>query len=96
MSGGEKTPEGVGIPLTQKEVAATKKRISAWAWRVFRPVFDSAACKQCWACYDYCPEGVISKSDDGPVVNLETCKGCGVCATECRFDAIKMEREGER
>jgi len=93
MSSGKKTPQGVGVPVTEKQVAATKKRISAWAWRVFKPVFDQSTCKMCWACYDYCPEGVISKSDSGPVVDLETCKGCGVCATECRFKAIKMERE---
>jgi Pyruvate/2-oxoacid:ferredoxin oxidoreductase delta subunit len=28
-----------------------------------------------------------------PKVNYTYCKGCGVCANECRVGAIEMERE---
>ena len=28
-------------------------------------------------------------------MNLEHCKGCGICATECPKDAIEMKNEGE-
>lgn len=63
------------------------------SWRVFIPTIDYSKCKKCWMCFDYCPEGVISKSDEGPIINRTLCKGCGICATECPFKAIEMERE---
>jgi Pyruvate/2-oxoacid:ferredoxin oxidoreductase delta subunit len=28
--------------------------------------------------------------------DYEYCKGCGICANECPFAAIKMVREGEK
>jgi 2-oxoacid:acceptor oxidoreductase delta subunit (pyruvate/2-ketoisovalerate family) len=63
------------------------------SWRVFVPKLDISKCKKCWLCYDFCPEGVIIKTDEGPKIFLNLCKGCGVCATECPFGAITMERE---
>jgi len=27
------------------------------------------------------------------IINKERCKGCGLCAAECPFKAIAMERE---
>jgi Pyruvate/2-oxoacid:ferredoxin oxidoreductase delta subunit len=30
-----------------------------------------------------CPEGVISKVEGGYVVDMEYCKGCGLCVAEC-------------
>jgi 2-oxoacid:acceptor oxidoreductase delta subunit (pyruvate/2-ketoisovalerate family) len=79
--------------VNQAQVDAAEKQISAWAWRVFKPTIDSDTCKKCWTCVDYCPEGVIMKTDDGPKIDYQLCKGCGVCANECPFKAIKMERE---
>jgi pyruvate ferredoxin oxidoreductase delta subunit len=71
------------------------------SWRVERPVIDltrctpakrgKAACHLCWL---YCPDGVISK-DIRPQINLEYCKGCGICAEECPTGAITMIEESE-
>jgi 2-oxoacid:acceptor oxidoreductase delta subunit (pyruvate/2-ketoisovalerate family) len=63
------------------------------SWRVFIPIIDYNECKKCWLCYNYCPEGVIYKKEEGPGINKKLCKGCGICSTECSFGAIKMVRE---
>ena len=61
-------------------------------WRLQTPVIDHEKCNQkdsCLYCWLYCPDGVISR--DFPLeIDLEFCKGCGVCAEECPRDAITM------
>lgn len=64
------------------------------SWRNFKPIIDYDVCTQCWTCIDYCPEGVIAKTDDGPKIDYDFCKGCGVCSSECPVQAIHMEPEG--
>lgn len=65
-------------------------------WRTFKPVHDKEKCINCLFCWMYCPDSAI-KVEDGKVVgiDLEHCKGCGICAKECpsRVKAIKMEKE---
>jgi pyruvate ferredoxin oxidoreductase delta subunit len=70
-------------------------------WRNSRPVMDAAKClavKQgkltCQICWVYCPDGCIARGV-GPVIDLDYCKGCGICAQECPAGAISMEPEGE-
>ena len=63
------------------------------AWRTFRPVRDEESCNQCGLCWLYCPDSCIDP--DTFDVDLDYCKGCGICATECRPGSIKMEREDE-
>jgi pyruvate ferredoxin oxidoreductase delta subunit len=68
-------------------------------WRTERPVMDHSkcvavksgkmACMQCWV---YCPETVISKTV--PItIDLDYCKGCGICAEVCPSGAITMVPE---
>ena len=33
--------------------------------------------------------------DDNPVINLDFCKGCGICAEECPKKFIEMVKEGK-
>jgi 2-oxoacid:acceptor oxidoreductase gamma subunit (pyruvate/2-ketoisovalerate family) len=49
-------------------------------------------CNLCDRCVEYCPEGVLKRSDedDRIVFDLEYCKGCGVCMTACPRGAIYM------
>jgi len=49
-------------------------------------------CNRCDRCMEYCPEGILRRSDseDGYVFDLEYCKGCGVCMTACPRGAIYM------
>ncbi len=49
-------------------------------------------CNKCDRCLEYCPEGVLRRSDENDlyVFDLEYCKGCGVCMTACPRGAIYM------
>jgi len=69
------------------------------SWRVERPVIDLSKCTpakrqkdSCYLCWLYCPDGVISKELE-PKIDLEYCKGCGICAQECPTGAITMVEE---
>ncbi len=61
-------------------------------WRSQTPVIDQEKCSQkesCLLCWLYCPDGVISR--EFPLeIDLEYCKGCGICAQECPRKAIRM------
>jgi pyruvate ferredoxin oxidoreductase delta subunit len=65
-------------------------------WRLKVPVVDSEKClaaKQkkmiCQICWGFCPEAAINKGTP-PTINLDFCKGCGICSEECPGKAIKM------
>lgn len=72
-------------------------------WRNIRPVVDAQKCTGCLQCYLYCPDGTIFKRADGApksevpsiAFDLDFCKGCGVCASVCKFGAISMQNEAE-
>jgi len=64
------------------------------SWRVFRPVVDRLKCVKCLRCWVFCPEGVVRREEDGTVsIDYEYCKGCGICAAECKVKAITLVRE---
>jgi len=68
-------------------------------WRSSRPEIEHSRCTpaknerpSCFICWLYCPEGVVKRSI--PVeIDLDYCKGCGICAEECPTKAIKMVEE---
>ena len=58
------------------------------------------SCGNCFACdncYGVCPDNAVIKLDEpGPYryeIDLDFCKGCGLCAEECPCGAIEMEPE---
>lgn len=61
-------------------------------WRTERPVLDPSQCNDCSLCWLYCPDGCIEHGTWE--IDLAYCKGCGICATECRKNAIEMAPEG--
>ncbi len=65
-------------------------------WRIERPIWDESKCIHCLFCFIYCPDSSIIV-EDGKMkgINLDYCKGCGICARECPKDAITMKREVE-
>ena len=70
-------------------------------WRDMRPVIDYKKCipsvknrPACYLCWLYCPEGVV-KAGTRVEIDLNYCKGCGICAEECPPRAISMVREGK-
>ncbi len=52
-------------------------------------------CFECDTCYGVCPDNAIIKLGSGKryEINLEYCKGCGMCAEECPSGAIDMIKE---
>ena len=58
------------------------------------------SCGNCFACdncYGVCPDNAVIKLEEpGPYqyeIDLDFCKGCGLCAAECPAGAIEMTPE---
>ena len=63
-------------------------------WRTFKPEVAHDKCTLCLTCYLVCPDGVIFKDDQGQIaIDYDFCKGCGICAAVCKFDAVSMVKE---
>ncbi len=60
---------------------------------------DVIVCAQCEnpACLRVCPSGAIKRDDATGVVLIEPerCSGCGLCATHCHRQIIKLYPQGE-
>jgi 2-oxoacid:acceptor oxidoreductase gamma subunit (pyruvate/2-ketoisovalerate family) len=52
--------------------------------------FSCGRCTRCDTCLIYCPDGVISRTEDGYRIDQEYCKGCGICAAECPRRAMDL------
>ena len=63
--------------------------------RTYRPVIDTEKCVKCLKCFLVCPDGVIDKSGHNLEIDYDYCKGCGICANECKLNAITMNLEVE-
>jgi 2-oxoacid:acceptor oxidoreductase delta subunit (pyruvate/2-ketoisovalerate family) len=63
-------------------------------WRNFKPVIELRKCIRCDTCWIFCPESCIRKTDKYEI-DLDYCKGCGICANECPTKAIEMVLEGK-
>lgn len=57
--------------------------------------FICGTCTMCGNCYTFCPDSSILPRGEGWgfEVDLDHCKGCGVCAQECPHGAISMVPE---
>ena len=70
-------------------------------------MFDPSKCTGCLKCYMYCPDGAVFKTDNdreacpanrtdtSVALDLDFCKGCGICARACAAGAITMVSEGQ-
>jgi NADPH-dependent glutamate synthase beta subunit-like oxidoreductase/Pyruvate/2-oxoacid:ferredoxin oxidoreductase delta subunit len=57
--------------------------------------FNCGVCNECELCLIFCADVAITRNEAGGfLVDLDHCKGCGVCAYECPRGAIVMTREG--
>ncbi|NUR90479.1 MAG: NAD(P)-binding protein [Nonomuraea sp.] len=52
-------------------------------------------CFECDNCYGVCPDNAVIKLGPGQrfMIDLDFCKGCGLCVSECPAGAIEMEPE---
>lgn len=69
--------------------------LSGLTWREQYPVI-SAGCTSCLECTLFCPEGALFEGENTVSVQLQLCKGCGICAVECKEKAITMIPEFSR
>lgn len=76
--------------------AATAEAAVTGSWRTYLPITDFENCVHCLRCWIFCPEGAV-KIEDGKRkgIDLKYCKGCGICATECKAECMEMKLEAE-
>src|SRR6185503_13088325 len=51
------------------------------------------SCRQCRVgaeCVEACPSDAIQWNARGALIITDNCTGCGICATACPYDAVKM------
>ncbi len=60
-----------------------------------RRCLSCGSCFECDNCYGVCPDNAVIKLGPGQryAVDLDFCKGCGLCAKECPCGAIDMVAE---
>jgi NADPH-dependent glutamate synthase beta subunit-like oxidoreductase len=62
-----------------------------------RRCVSCVSCMGCDNCYGMCPDNAVIKLEPGKAygyaIDLDHCKGCGICAQECPVGAIGMEPE---
>src|SRR5512146_2188358 len=47
-------------------------------------------CISCHTCLKACPDGCLSDSGGGIVIDRQRCQGCGTCAAECPSNALEL------
>ncbi len=87
--------------LASQQTPAVGEAGHTGEWRTVRPVLIEDKClvvksgkPTCHLCWLYCPENTVTRAIP-PEFNLDYCKGCGICATECPTSAIEMVPEKE-
>ena len=53
-------------------------------WRIEKPIFNKDYCIDCQFCWIYCPDiSIISRDKKLIGVDMDHCKGCGICVEVC-------------
>ena len=53
-------------------------------WRLIKPVYNKDYCIDCQFCWIYCPDiSIISRDKKLIGVDMDHCKGCGICVEVC-------------
>lgn len=83
----KKSEPNIGAVITE---AGNSVKNKTGGWRSMKPVREKAKCTKCGICWQFCPDNAINTKFE---IDYKYCKGCGICAKECLFKAIKMEKE---
>jgi pyruvate ferredoxin oxidoreductase delta subunit len=74
----------------------TMGRLNTGSWRTFCPVTDLEKCIHCMTCWIVCPDSAVRVKEGKKLgTDMQICKGCGICATECPVSCIVMVREAD-
>ncbi|MGQ9696470.1 MAG: FAD-dependent oxidoreductase [Armatimonadota bacterium] len=58
--------------------------------------FNCGLCNMCGNCFHFCPDSaVLRRRGWGFEIDLDHCKGCGICVEECPRGAMRMVPEAE-
>ncbi len=53
-------------------------------WRIEKPIFNKDFCIDCQFCWIFCPDiSIISRDKKMLGIDMDHCKGCGICAEVC-------------
>jgi NADPH-dependent glutamate synthase beta subunit-like oxidoreductase len=87
-------------PKLPQDCRTSKKEVygnlsTEQALREAERCFSCGMCDQCDNCFLFCPDSSVVKQAEGRIniIDLEYCKGCGICANECPIGVMKMEKE---
>ncbi|MFX1511765.1 MAG: 4Fe-4S dicluster-binding protein [Promethearchaeota archaeon] len=76
------------LPIGGSTPPGTARFFDTGSWASKKPRAIHENCISCLNCYFYCPDNAVTMIEiEGklkPQFNYEYCKGCGVCASECR------------
>ena len=77
------------------DIAGTKQEDRAYSahnsftasvadWRIKKPIYNKDYCIDCQFCWVYCPDiSIISRDKKMLGIDMDHCKGCGVCVEVC-------------
>jgi Pyruvate/2-oxoacid:ferredoxin oxidoreductase delta subunit len=83
--------------LSSDFAGRAKAKQGAWEWwRVLQEAefcLSCGTCNLCLQCVRFCPDASIGLDEEATaiMVDLDHCKGCGICAYECPRGVITME-----
>jgi len=80
-------------PLVETESKQEGTGDREWALQEAARCLSCGTCNLCLQCVSYCPDSSIRPDGekDTVAVDLDHCKGCGICAYECPRGVITME-----
>jgi len=80
-------------PPTETETRQEGTWDREWAMQEAERCLSCGTCNLCLQCVSYCPDASIRPDGekDTVAVDLDHCKGCGICAYECPRGVITME-----
>jgi pyruvate ferredoxin oxidoreductase delta subunit len=65
-------------------------------WRINKPIFAQDYCIDCQFCWIYCPDiSIISRDKKMVGIDMDHCKGCGICVEVCPTNPKSLLMFGE-
>lgn len=83
----------IAMRLARNATENERHRFHPSGWTAVPNRTKCVGCKACAKERNGCPVEAISFGEDGKVmINQESCVGCGICRSRCKFDAIQIKQ----